>query len=160
MPDSTPQPPRFEQALGELDKILRDLEDGTTSLEAVLARYERGVGRPNSRAAAPSGTRLIDSMPHESATSTTPAFTSPDLRVVAGYPQEAFVRLLREGIGLGDREGSEERAVRIELDGGAADNRFAAARDHRFAEMLEQPGRGQPGPLQQGCNGREVRGRR
>ena len=44
MPDSTPQPPRFEQALGELEKILRDLEDGTTSLEDALARYERGVG--------------------------------------------------------------------------------------------------------------------
>lgn len=45
MPDSTPHsPPRFEQALGELERILRDLEDGTTSLEDSLARYERGVG--------------------------------------------------------------------------------------------------------------------
>jgi exodeoxyribonuclease VII small subunit len=44
MPDPTPQPPRFEQALAELEKILRDLEDGTTSLEDSLARYERGVG--------------------------------------------------------------------------------------------------------------------
>ena len=43
MPD-TPPPVRFEQALAELDRILRELEDGTTSLEDALARYERGVG--------------------------------------------------------------------------------------------------------------------
>lgn len=41
MPD--PSPPRFEQALAELDTILRELEDGTTTLEDALARYERGV---------------------------------------------------------------------------------------------------------------------
>ena len=35
---------RFEVALAELEKILRELEDGTTSLEDALARYERGVG--------------------------------------------------------------------------------------------------------------------
>ena len=34
----------FEQALTELESILRELEDGTTSLEDALARYERGVG--------------------------------------------------------------------------------------------------------------------
>ena len=39
-----PTPIRFEDALRELDGILRDLEDGTTSLEESLARYERGVG--------------------------------------------------------------------------------------------------------------------
>src|SRR5918997_5480203 len=43
MPDTQP-PVRFEQALAELDRILRDLEDGTTTLEDALARYERGVG--------------------------------------------------------------------------------------------------------------------
>jgi exodeoxyribonuclease VII small subunit len=43
MPDPTP-PIRFEQALNELDKILRELEDGTTTLEDALARYERGIG--------------------------------------------------------------------------------------------------------------------
>jgi exodeoxyribonuclease VII small subunit len=43
MPEPTP-PIRFEQALSELDKILRELEDGTTSLEDALARYERGIG--------------------------------------------------------------------------------------------------------------------
>jgi exodeoxyribonuclease VII small subunit len=42
MPDAPP--PKFEQALGELERILRDLEDGTTTLEDALARYERGVG--------------------------------------------------------------------------------------------------------------------
>ena len=36
--------PSFEQALAELEQILRDLEDGTTTLEESLARYERGVG--------------------------------------------------------------------------------------------------------------------
>ncbi len=45
MPDpSEPPPPRFEQALAELDGILRELEDGTTTLEDALGRYERGVG--------------------------------------------------------------------------------------------------------------------
>ena len=37
MSDPIAEPPRFEQALAELDKILRDLEDGTTSLEDALA---------------------------------------------------------------------------------------------------------------------------
>ncbi len=43
MADATP-PVRFESALAELEQILRDLEDGTTTLEDALARYERGVG--------------------------------------------------------------------------------------------------------------------
>jgi exodeoxyribonuclease VII small subunit len=36
--------PSFEEALAELEQILRELEDGTTTLEVSLARYERGVG--------------------------------------------------------------------------------------------------------------------
>lgn len=43
MPDPSAAPLAFEQALGELDGILRELEDGTTTLEDALARYERGV---------------------------------------------------------------------------------------------------------------------
>jgi exodeoxyribonuclease VII small subunit len=43
MPPAESPPPRFEQALAELEAILRELEDGTTSLEESLARYERGV---------------------------------------------------------------------------------------------------------------------
>lgn len=43
MPPST-DPTSFEQALAELERILRELEDGTTNLEDSLARYERGVG--------------------------------------------------------------------------------------------------------------------
>lgn len=39
-----PAPVPFEQALAELESILRELEDGTTSLEDALSRYERGVG--------------------------------------------------------------------------------------------------------------------
>ena len=39
----TPVPPRFEDALRDLDQILRDLEEGGVSLEDSLARYERGV---------------------------------------------------------------------------------------------------------------------
>lgn len=43
MTDPSDQSPRFEQALAELEAILRELEDGTTTLEDALARYERGV---------------------------------------------------------------------------------------------------------------------
>jgi exodeoxyribonuclease VII small subunit len=34
----------FEQALGELERIVHELEDGQVDLEASLACYERGVG--------------------------------------------------------------------------------------------------------------------
>jgi exodeoxyribonuclease VII small subunit len=34
----------FEQALAELDKVVRDLEDGKIGLEDSLGRYEHGVG--------------------------------------------------------------------------------------------------------------------
>jgi exodeoxyribonuclease VII small subunit len=44
MTPSEPSPPRFEEALAEIESILRELEDGATSLEDSLARYERGVG--------------------------------------------------------------------------------------------------------------------
>ncbi|MBN9120931.1 MAG: exodeoxyribonuclease VII small subunit [Planctomycetes bacterium] len=43
MPDPADPPPRFELAIAELDGILRELEDGTTTLEDALGRYERGV---------------------------------------------------------------------------------------------------------------------
>ncbi len=33
----------FEKAWADLERILRNLEDGTTSLEESLAEYERGV---------------------------------------------------------------------------------------------------------------------
>jgi exodeoxyribonuclease VII small subunit len=36
--------PAFETALAELERILRCLEDGSTTLEESLAQYERGVG--------------------------------------------------------------------------------------------------------------------
>jgi len=36
--------PCFEDAIGELEKVVRTLEDGTTSLDDALAAYERGVG--------------------------------------------------------------------------------------------------------------------
>ncbi len=35
--------PTFETALAELETVLRDLESDGTSLDAALARYERGV---------------------------------------------------------------------------------------------------------------------
>jgi exodeoxyribonuclease VII small subunit len=41
MPEN-PDPP-FEDDLAELDRVLKDLEDGTTTLDASLARYEQGV---------------------------------------------------------------------------------------------------------------------
>jgi exodeoxyribonuclease VII small subunit len=34
----------FEQSLVELDRIVRDLEDGQLGLEDALGRYEKGVG--------------------------------------------------------------------------------------------------------------------
>jgi exodeoxyribonuclease VII small subunit len=34
----------FEEAMAELEQVVRDLEDGSISLEESLARYERGVG--------------------------------------------------------------------------------------------------------------------
>jgi exodeoxyribonuclease VII small subunit len=34
----------FEQAQAELERIVRELEDGQTSLEQALAYYEQGVG--------------------------------------------------------------------------------------------------------------------
>jgi len=34
----------FEQALAELERIVRELEDGKTGLEDALTRYEEGVG--------------------------------------------------------------------------------------------------------------------
>ncbi|HEY8505678.1 MAG TPA: exodeoxyribonuclease VII small subunit [Gemmataceae bacterium] len=40
---TSPDEPSFEQALAELEQILRSLEDGTATLEESLARYERGV---------------------------------------------------------------------------------------------------------------------
>ena len=36
--------PTFEQALVEIEAIVRDLEEGRIGLEASLARYEQGVG--------------------------------------------------------------------------------------------------------------------
>jgi exodeoxyribonuclease VII small subunit len=36
--------PSYEQALAELDQIVRALEDGQTSLDSALAQYEKGVG--------------------------------------------------------------------------------------------------------------------
>jgi exodeoxyribonuclease VII small subunit len=36
--------PSFEDALAELEAVVRDLEDGQIGLEDSLSRYERGVG--------------------------------------------------------------------------------------------------------------------
>ena len=36
--------PSFEDAIAELEQVVRTLEDGTTSLDAALQAYERGVG--------------------------------------------------------------------------------------------------------------------
>jgi exodeoxyribonuclease VII small subunit len=44
MSNSPQEPLTFEQALTELDRIVRDLEDGQIGLEESLARYEQGVG--------------------------------------------------------------------------------------------------------------------
>jgi exodeoxyribonuclease VII small subunit len=44
VPKPPPTEPRFEQALAELEEVVRLLEDGTTGLDDALAAYERGVG--------------------------------------------------------------------------------------------------------------------
>jgi exodeoxyribonuclease VII small subunit len=43
MTDLPPAEKPFETALAELEKIVRELEDGSTGLEESLARYEAGV---------------------------------------------------------------------------------------------------------------------
>jgi exodeoxyribonuclease VII small subunit len=42
-PSSTPPSPTFEQALAEIETIVRDLEDGKIGLEESLRKYEQGV---------------------------------------------------------------------------------------------------------------------
>jgi exodeoxyribonuclease VII small subunit len=44
MNDTVPQTLGFEDALKELEKIVRCLEDGDTALEEALGQYEKGVG--------------------------------------------------------------------------------------------------------------------
>jgi exodeoxyribonuclease VII small subunit len=44
MNDSPPDGVSFEAALAELDRVVRDLEDGQIGLDDSLDRYERGVG--------------------------------------------------------------------------------------------------------------------
>jgi exodeoxyribonuclease VII small subunit len=44
MPDSTPEEqPKFEDALAELEAIVKQLEGGNLPLDEMMARYERGV---------------------------------------------------------------------------------------------------------------------
>jgi exodeoxyribonuclease VII small subunit len=35
---------RFEESLGDLEQVVRDLEDGDLGLDEALARYEQGIG--------------------------------------------------------------------------------------------------------------------
>jgi len=44
MSETAEPPVPFEQALKELEQIVRLLEDGETGLEEALAHYEKGVG--------------------------------------------------------------------------------------------------------------------
>lgn len=44
MNDSLSARPNFEEALAELEQIVHELEDGQTSLDEALARYEKGIG--------------------------------------------------------------------------------------------------------------------
>jgi len=43
MTDPPPADKSFEEALADLEKIVRELEDGSIGLEQSLARYETGV---------------------------------------------------------------------------------------------------------------------
>jgi exodeoxyribonuclease VII small subunit len=44
MSDPLPTNLTFEQALAELERLVRQLEDGQTGLEEALAQYEQGIG--------------------------------------------------------------------------------------------------------------------
>src|SRR5262245_39316705 len=44
MSDRPPTERSFEENLAELEAIVRELEDGKTSLETAIMRYEQGVG--------------------------------------------------------------------------------------------------------------------
>ncbi|MBV9126273.1 MAG: exodeoxyribonuclease VII small subunit [Planctomycetes bacterium] len=44
MNDSPTDQLTFEQALADLEQVIRELEDGQTGLEEALARFETGVG--------------------------------------------------------------------------------------------------------------------
>jgi exodeoxyribonuclease VII small subunit len=44
MADSPSDHLTFEQALAQLEQIVRELEDSETGLETALARYEQGIG--------------------------------------------------------------------------------------------------------------------
>src|SRR5215470_14028487 len=44
MSDSPLENLSFEQSLAELDRVVRDLDDGQLGLEDALTRYEAGVG--------------------------------------------------------------------------------------------------------------------
>jgi exodeoxyribonuclease VII small subunit len=44
MSDRPPSERSFEENLAELEAIVRELEDGKTSLETAITRYEQGVG--------------------------------------------------------------------------------------------------------------------
>ena len=43
MAEAPTDPQTFEQALADLERIVRELEDGKIGLEESLARYEQGV---------------------------------------------------------------------------------------------------------------------
>jgi exodeoxyribonuclease VII small subunit len=43
MPELPGDTPTFEQALADLERIVRELEDGKIGLEESLARYEQGI---------------------------------------------------------------------------------------------------------------------
>lgn len=42
--DGEPSPARFDEALGELERLVATLEQGDLSLDQSLAHFERGVG--------------------------------------------------------------------------------------------------------------------
>jgi exodeoxyribonuclease VII small subunit len=44
MAEANATPPTFEEALLDLERIVRELEDGRLGLDESLARYEQGVG--------------------------------------------------------------------------------------------------------------------
>ena len=105
--------------------------------------YDGGFGRPKSlRTAAPSGTRLIDSMPHASATSTTPD---------ADHRGREVRRLLRRAaLAVDGRRRDLEREPGAQPRGAGDVERLLADLAHAAADDLADLERVDAGPLDRG----------
>jgi exodeoxyribonuclease VII small subunit len=92
MSSAAQQPIKFEDSLAELERILRELEDGNATLEESLERYERGVTLLRTchqhlndaeqrikllSGVGPDGKLLLEDFEHTSVTAKAPARRTP-----------------------------------------------------------------------------------